>query len=133
MVFIYFIERREPYRSRVRPLFDAIDRQQLTAVTSTVTLTEVMTRPLRLGNHELAEAYRSALLNTPALLTLPVSARIAEEAADLRALHNLRTPDALQLATATVARAQFFITNDARLQMVREPRVLLLDDMDPVV
>ncbi|WP_225896572.1 type II toxin-antitoxin system VapC family toxin [Amazonocrinis nigriterrae] len=40
---------------------------------------------------------------------------IAETAAQLRADSNLRTPDAIQIATAIRAGASFFVTNDARL------------------
>jgi len=43
-------------------------------------------------------------------------AEIAEIAAQLRALHTYKTPDALQLATAIHMGAQFFITNDRTLQ-----------------
>jgi hypothetical protein len=43
---------------------------------------------------------------------------VAERAAELRARYNLRTPDALQVATALVRRCEAFLTNDARLKRV---------------
>jgi predicted nucleic acid-binding protein len=49
----------------------------------------------------------------------------------LRARYNLRTPDALQVATALVRRCEAFLTNDARLKRVTEIRVLTLDDRFP--
>ena len=53
------------------------------------------------------------------------------EAADLRARFNLRTPDAIQVATAIIAGAQAFITNDARLKSVTEIPVLLISAFAP--
>lgn len=76
---------------------------------------EVLVLPLRLGDRALAERYREILLRSRNLQTLPVSESVAETAARLRAEMNLRTPDALQLATASVNGAAYFFTNDARM------------------
>jgi predicted nucleic acid-binding protein len=57
---------------------------------------------------------------------LPVSVEIAEVAAQLRAAQNLRTPDAIQIATALREGATFFLTNDARLAAVQNLEVLVL-------
>ena len=65
-------------------------------VTSTVTLLEVLVHPLRSNNRELATEYRDILLNSKQM-TLEVSNAIAEQAAQLRAPHNIRTPDAIQI------------------------------------
>src|ERR1035438_5453343 len=81
-------------------------------VTSFVTLIEVLVHPLREGRPELAEEYRNILLHSPALTAIPLDEGIAEEAAGLRARHNLRTPDAIQLATAIRSGASWFLTND---------------------
>lgn len=56
----------------------------------------------------------------------PETARIA---ADLRIRYNLRTPDALQLATAIRTGCDAFLTNDAALKKVRELRILVLSDL----
>ena len=58
-----------------------------------------------------AAEYRDILLNSK-LTILEVSTSIAEQAAQLRAAHNIRTPDAIQLATAMAVGASYFITND---------------------
>lgn len=54
---------------------------------------------------------------------------VAEQAALLRAKYNLRTPDAVQLATAVEVRADYFFTNDDRLKLVREITVVTLSDL----
>ncbi len=43
----------------------------------------------------------------------------------------LRTPDAIQLATARTAGAAAFLANDARQAVVRAPRVLVVDSLPP--
>ncbi|PXF57070.1 MAG: hypothetical protein C4B59_15900 [Candidatus Methanogaster sp.] len=60
---------------------------------------------------------------------MPLSCAIAEEAARLRARYNVRTPDAIQMATAIRAGASFFLTNDSHLPTIPELRVLVLDEL----
>jgi predicted nucleic acid-binding protein len=123
---IYLVEAHPTYRSRLQPFFDAVSRGRLRAVTSTVTLVEVLTRPLSVGDTALVARYESLLLDTTGLMTVPLSAVVAREAARLRAVYNLRTPDAVQLATAISEGAGFFLTNDHGLTRVTEIRMLAL-------
>lgn len=124
---IYFIEQNEVYLELVRGFFDAMSHNEFQVVTSTLTLTEVLVHPLRSGNTELAQQYRDIILDQETLITLPVSVEIAEIAAHLRATQNLRTPDAIQIATALQGGATFFLTNDIRLAAVPDLEVLVLE------
>jgi predicted nucleic acid-binding protein len=58
------------------------------------------------------------LLRSASLKALPVTLEISEEAAQLRAAHNIRTPDAIQGATAKTAGASWFLTNDDGLSVL---------------
>jgi predicted nucleic acid-binding protein len=124
---IYFIEQNGVYLELVHAFFWAMSQGEFQVVTSTLTLTEVLVHPLRSGNVELAEQYRDIILDQENLVTVPVSVEIAEVAAQLRATQNLRTPDAIQIATAMQRGATFFLTNDARLAAVPDLEVLVLD------
>lgn len=126
---IYYLEEHPTYLSVVDPFFDALIRGDLRAVTSTVTLIEVLTQPLRHGDAALAAQYRLLLLNNQGIAMRAVSVAVAEEAARLRAAYALRTPDAVQLAAAIEAGAQAFLTNDARLAVVTDLRVVVLDQV----
>jgi predicted nucleic acid-binding protein len=54
---------------------------------------------------------------------------ILRAAAQLRAIHSrLRTPDALQLATALAVSATAFVTNDRELPPIPGLRIVNLDD-----
>jgi predicted nucleic acid-binding protein len=55
---------------------------------------------------------------------------MAESAADLWARYNLRTPDALHVATAIDARCDVLLTNDAEIKRIREIVVLVLDELE---
>ncbi len=123
---IYFIEENPLYLPHLRAFFDAVDQGHLRVVTSILTLVEVLIHPLRLGNLQIANEYRQILLHARNVETLPVSAAIAEVAARLRAKHNLRTPDSIQIATAITAGATSFLTNDVQLAGQWVPNVLVL-------
>ena len=126
---IYLIEEHATYIPLVRPFFEALDRDEFRVVTSTLTLTEVLIHPMRHGDHELANRYRDTLLHATSLTTMPVPEEIAEQAAELRARHNLRTPDAIQLATALAAGASSFLTNDSQLPRLARLNTLVLSQL----
>lgn len=126
---IYFIEQNAAYQQLLRPFFVGLDRGAFTAVTSTITLLETLVHPLRQGNQALAEQYRVLLLSSRHLDTYPVTVEIAVEAARLRATRQLKTPDAVQLATGLVSGARYFLTNDAQLRTIPDLTVFVLDDL----
>jgi predicted nucleic acid-binding protein len=123
---IYFIEENPTYIETVRLFFEAMDRGSFLVVTSTVTLLEVLVHPLRSNNRELAAEYRDILLNSR-LVTLEVSNAIAEQAVQLRATHNIRTPDAIQISAALDAGATHSFTNDIRLPDIPSLQIISLD------
>ena len=126
---IYYIEEHAAFLPRIKPFFEAAERNEFRIVTSFVTLVEVLVHPLREGRPELAEEYRDILLRSPALTAIPLDEGIAEGAAELRAHHNLRTPDAIQIATAIRSGASWFLTNDAALANLSEISVLVLKQL----
>ena len=126
---IHFIEDHPVYAPRLAALFEAAEQQRLRLVASVIVLAEILVHPLRQGQFDLVDEYRDILLNSPGLQTTAVSAEIAERAAELRARHNFRTPDAIHLATAVSAGATTFLTNDARLRNVPGLEILLLSEL----
>ncbi len=129
--FIYFIEKSSRYHDLMKPVISLIDAQESQGVTSTITLLEVLVHPLRDGNKKLADRYKEILLSSSGLRTYVISHEISERAALLRAKHGLRTPDAIQLATALISKVDCFLTNDPALKKVKELKVVVLDDYLP--
>ena len=109
---IYFIEKNRRYHDILKPVISQIDALETEGITSTITLLEVLVHPLREGNHRLADKYKAILLSSNGLLTYEISHAISEQAALFRAQHGLRTPDAIQLATATIHKADYFLTDN---------------------
>ncbi|MBD0385048.1 MAG: PIN domain-containing protein [Nostoc sp. C3-bin3] len=126
---IYFIEENPNYLNITDAFFEAMFRGEFSVVTSVVTITEVLVYPLRQGNTALAQQYREILFNSQGLTAIEVFPDIAENAAQLRADYNLRTPDAIQMATAIRGGASFFLANDARLPSLPALTVLVLDQL----
>lgn len=127
---IYFIEENPRYLPAVLPFFEAWDRGEFSVVTSTITLAEVLAHPLRRRDAKLAGRYRRILTQASGLQTIPVTIAVAEEAARLRSLHSLKTPDAIQLATAILLGASTVLTNDARWPTLPNLQILLADDLE---
>ncbi|MGA7886456.1 MAG: PIN domain-containing protein [Acidobacteriaceae bacterium] len=128
---IYFIEKHPRYLPLVQPFFAAVEDGDVTAVTSTLTLTEVLVHPWRRGNQELVRQYSRILLHARNLQTIPVSPEIAAEAARIRATLNVKVPDAIQLATALSAGAASSLTNDAGIASLPSLKVFCLDRLGP--
>ena len=81
---IYFIERHPVYISKLKPFFAAVDRREFRAVTSLVTLIEVLVHPLRKGMDALVREYQDILLRSPTLSSVPLGQEVAKEAAAAR-------------------------------------------------
>jgi predicted nucleic acid-binding protein len=127
---IYFVEAHPNYDAPVTAVFQRIATGALTAYTSVISLCEVLIQPFRQGDADLEREYRDLLLHSEHFQILTIDPETATRAADFRARYNLRTPDALQIAAASGAGCQAFLTNDRALQRVTELRVLVLDDLN---
>ncbi len=127
---IYYIEEHPKYLRLVDKIFPRLSStaNSIYAVSSLITLTEVLPQPLRQNNHGLAKRYRDFLLKSRNFVLHPVDAPIAERAAEIRAQYQYRTPDAIQLATGLEHNATLFITNDKRLKSFSELTILVLED-----
>ena len=127
--FIYWVEKDKRYVDRVRAIFTKIAAGAIQSFTSTVTLTEVLTFPLKTGDTSVVNAFRNTLIYSGEVSLIPISSAIAERAAELRARYNLKTPDALQVAVAVHQQCDAFLTNDLGLKRVTEVQILVLDDL----
>jgi predicted nucleic acid-binding protein len=126
-IFIYFIERNPRYLSVVRPLFQALEAGHLQGVTSSLTLLETLVVPLRAGNSVVAHAYER-ILTRGRLRLVPLDLGLLRAAAHVRAVARLKTPDALQVASALSGDCPVFLTNDGRIPSLPGLRVLQLED-----
>jgi len=127
-IFIYQWEAHPHYSPLTNLIFSSIEQSSITAVTSTITMTELLVHPYR--THDVLKINELfGLLSTfPNLEWIAPDLDIATRAAEIRALHRLRTPDALQAATALHANATAFLTNDPAFQRITKLKTLILDE-----
>jgi len=126
---IYFIEGHSIYQEKLIEYFSSNDKGDFIFITSSITLLEVLVKPIKEGKHKLVAKYKNILLNATGIQIIEISNDIAERAAQFRAKYGLRTPDALQIATALANKADYFLTNDHRLGIVSEVETVTLLDL----
>ncbi|MBZ0281625.1 MAG: PIN domain-containing protein [Anaerolineae bacterium] len=127
--FIYYVETNPTYIQRMRAIFQLIASRNMLAITSVITLTEVLSHPIRRGDQVVENAYRRLLTQTNELKLIPINYQIADQAAELRARYNLKTPDALQVSTAIHTGCDALLTNDLGLKRITELQILVLDEL----
>jgi predicted nucleic acid-binding protein len=121
------LDENPKYVDLANEIFAWVGRPGHFAVTSTITMTEILVRPYRmLEDEKVSDIYR-LLLTYPNLEWIPPDLEIANEAALLRAKYKLETPDALQAATATRSGATLLVTNDSSFERIPAFKTLLLD------
>jgi predicted nucleic acid-binding protein len=128
-IFIYHLQPNPKYLPCTGLIFSSLERPESRAITSTITMTELLVLPYRDGDESLADDFYGLLSSHPNLDWIGTNLEIAESAARIRALHRLQTPDALQAATAIHLRATALITNDSVFKRVQEFQTLVLDDL----
>lgn len=128
-IIIYAVEGFVAYLDQIRALMAAINADEITAVTSELTLAEVLVKPLKDQNSAVQQAYKTFLAPTYALEVIPISRDILEEAAHWRATTRLKLPDAIHLATALRGQCDSFLTNDDLFRNLGLPQVKMLSDV----
>ena len=128
-IFIYQLEANVRYLALTDHIFSWLERPANKAVTSTITMTELLVQPYRDSDEQRVDEFYGLLSTYPNLDWIAPNLEIADLAARLRALHHLRTPDALQAATAAHAQATGLITNDPVFERVETFQTLVLDQL----
>ena len=125
---IYSVERVEPYRTLLEPMWQDARDGNVTIVSSPLLVLEALVKPLRDGNTGIESQYRE-LFASNAVRLLDASYQVFEDAASIRAETGLRTPDAIHAATALLAECTLFVTNDTDFRRVLRLPIVVLDDL----
>lgn len=122
MIFIYFFDQNKHFVDASELIIKLAERGKTTIVTSVISLLESLSSFKYQDDTEAQHAITNFFYLTPNVRVMNIDREIALEAARLRREHkSLRTPDAVQLATAIVHKADIFITNDVKLQKLSLP------------
>lgn len=112
-LFIYLFEGYGELSEKVQVLRKRMLERGDQLLTSTLTLGELLVKPMENGATELCQRYERALSASAVLI--PFDAKAAIRYARVRCDRSIRPPDAIQLACASAAQVDLFITNDERL------------------
>ncbi|CAL8978915.1 tRNA(fMet)-specific endonuclease VapC [Rhodoplanes serenus] len=118
-IFIYAVEGEAATAPPSRALLAALRGRPGTAVSSEITLAEVLAPPRRPDALPVAvkrRVYLDMLAWSGLVELVPVSRDILVSTADVRSTARLRLPDAIHLATAIHARCGFFVCGDDDFQ-----------------
>jgi predicted nucleic acid-binding protein len=118
---IYTLEAHAKFAERFAPLFQRHANGEIVLAITTVTIAEVLTGPLSVGEEALARRYRAVL---EAWQVVDFTCDIAESAARLRGKYNLKLPDAIQVASALAINADALVTHDRDFANLRGLLVL---------
>jgi predicted nucleic acid-binding protein len=120
-LFIYLFEGAGERLERVSSLLRRMVERNDKLYASTLTLGEILVKPLQERNESLRQTYEDALARTAVLVPFDIDA--ARLYAAIRHDRTIRAPDAIQLACAAHARVDLFITNDDRLSRASIPGI----------
>jgi predicted nucleic acid-binding protein len=126
-VFIYQLEANIRYVALTDLVLSWVEQANHTALTSTITMTELLVPPYREDDERRVDEFYGLLSTYPNLQWIAPDLGIADVAARLRTAHRLRTPDALQAATAIRGHATGFVTNHPIFRGVVEFEAAVLD------
>ena len=128
-LFIYLLEDSGARGAKVSGILERISGRRDELLTSTLTLAEVLVKPLSVGEIVWADRYEK-LLNTPGVSLLAFDRASARIYAQLRQDKTLKPPDAIQLSCAANAKCDLFITNDERLSRKNVPGIQFITSLD---
>lgn len=128
-IFIYSLESHPLYGPMLIPFWQAVQLGQIAAITSELSVLEVLIRPFNQNDSTMLQGYQDLLFTTINLQLLPIDRIVLIEAAKLRATHQIRSPDSIHLATAQVCQADSILTNDLKLRTKSIIPIIALDDL----
>ena len=102
---IYHIEAHLLFGPMMRKIVGILEARNIEALSSVVTITEVLPKPVKAGRRDLVEKFVSFLRYSRSLELIDISAGIAEKAG-----------------------AEAFMTNDRKLKQIQELKIICLKD-----
>jgi len=128
-LFIYLIEENPLYLGKIDTLLSYLDNEGYEIITSTLTVGEILTKPYKDGRLDLVQKYQIFFED---IFLVDLDRHTASRFAQMRAQCNIKTPDAVQIASAIQGGADLFVTNDERLQRCARDdfKILLLKDVN---
>ncbi len=128
-VWIYHLEENARYLPLTSEVLNQVQTGRPRGIISVLTLMELIVRPYRLDQPDVAAHYEALLSRFPNLMMVDVTQTVARRAAQLRGAYAIRAVDATLVATTLVAGGTAWVTNDRALgRLTPLLDVIVLDD-----
>ena len=124
----YSVEQAVPYYKLLRPLWEKASTQEITIVTSALTVTEALVKPMRDRNQDVVQQYDEVFSSDEVTLLQP-DTHTFRLAGEIRATLNLKTADAIHAATALQHQCTAFVTNDTDFNRIPQINPIILKDL----
>lgn len=128
-IFIYLVEGHPTYAQPLLELFGKLEHTSVEAVTSELSIAEVLVKPIQDKKPELVDVYKKLLAPESKIRILPIDRATLLQTAEIRAHLGGRAFDCVHVATATRARCSSFITNDEGIRAPRSLRIVHLEEL----
>jgi predicted nucleic acid-binding protein len=128
---IYAVETGNRFTASLHDLFTTLDAGVNVAITSELTLAEVLVRPLAMQADNLVFRYERLLSGEGPIGLAPVTPPILRRAAQIRADTRLKLIDAIHVATAVELGCHVLVSNDAPLARALPGTIRWVSPMGP--
>lgn len=129
-LFIYLFEDHGQHSKQAAALLRKMDERGDELITSTLTVGEVLARPIQEEDTERCQQYENAIRSNAIISSFDIAA--ARNFAKIRSQQErkIRPPDAIQLACAATAAVDLFLTNDKHLHGIRVEGIHFITSLD---
>ena len=129
-IIIYIIEGKDEFALLLDEFLDALNNSEITAVTSEITIAETLVIPFKNSDEHFQIIYKNFLTSTTNFEIVPISRKVLESAAEIRATKRLKLPDAVHWVTAGLYSCDSFLTNDRSFKNLSPDIVHLISDLN---
>ena len=126
--YIYAFEQITRYEPVARKIFEYVANTEATIIASELVRVELLPKLIAEHKELQLQTYEAFLHQSREIKLVPVDADILEITIQLRAKYSLKTLDALHVATALYHHCTAFISNDRKIQQVKELPILGIDN-----
>lgn len=128
-ILIYLIEGYDEKQTSLLQLASLLDAGRLLPVTSELTVAETLVKPFASPDGTYRQEYNQLFSARSSLRLVPVTRRVLEHCARLRATIGGKLADSIHVATADLEKCSHFLSEDDRIKLPAPIRPAKLSDM----
>lgn len=128
-IFVYFLEKNEPFYSMVLPFFRLLLKREMVGFVGQAVVAEVLVSPYKIKNDFLVQEVKAFFAQKNFLTILEHDEKAFDLAAKISGTKSMKLVDSLHFATALQAHCQYLITHDKGMKVVDGITIARLDEL----